>query len=492
MSSLCDLAFASSASFLQTSLTKIAKKKQLYIDFTKIEITKEKYDDFKKVIQSDGVDAIIEYYKPLRRLLAVTKVKTCYKKLFGTPWSHDNKNSWLWFFYQNIESETLSFQFQDLTKEMNVLKYQYLQTNVPNEMECKRINIQGMPFESNLPIEELEEHQIRLMNFLDKFPNLEEFRMINTHFRQDSDLKLRIMLAVSNFKKLKTLTLPAMDENDGENFNHFLKWAPVTIQSLNLEFHFKDIDMEAINFLNKILKSLTKFKNLLALGLDLNGFDFTLDEWKKSIKTMKKIKLKNPKLTNNSALLIEIIDGLDENEKQIDWVKHIRISSGHMFLLRLIDKLFKDVLHLEVNNFFDEPHSIDGVPFIKNLQNIRQLNVHYFFDNGGFIIEPKNIRIIELLTLFPTLEELSVPFISLIRGAMIEDIPISNTLKKLIVTLSLIRPPWILTRMPNLTNITLRGRGNSRPEDIIRELEKYAPLKCDVTFEPFPERSTFI
>lgn len=239
------------------------------------------------------------------------------------------------------------------------------------------------------------------------------------------------------------------------------------------------------------MKSLTIFKNLLNLGLDLNGLDFKLDEWNKSL-PMKKIKLKNPinggntKLGNNNALLIEIVNDLEELEELIHWVKHITISSGHMFLLRLIDKLFKNVMCLEVKTFFDEPHSIKGVPFIKNIRNIRQLYVHRFDYGACFIIPCKNINIAGLLTLFPNLEELSVPFILLPRGAMLEEVPVATLLKKLIVTISLIRPPQVVSRMPNLTNITLKGRSSVRPEGIIQELEEYAPLNCDVTFEQLP------
>ena len=97
---------------------------------------------------------------------------------------------------------------------------------------------------------------MRLLQFLDKFPNLEDFSMEGLQFCHDSDTKLRMMLAVSNFTKLKTLTLPALDENDEETFKYFLKWAPETIQTLNLKFQFKDLDLAPIKFLHKILKSL--------------------------------------------------------------------------------------------------------------------------------------------------------------------------------------------------------------------------------------------
>ena len=152
--SLCDLAFASSASLLQASLTNFARKNRVdlraKLDFTKLEISQENIEVFKKVIQSGKLDAVIEYYKPLRMLLAVTKVKTCYEEIFGTPWAHDTKNSWLWFFYQNTESETLSFQFQDW---MDFLKYKYIiERSSSYGMECKRLKLQGLPFGSYLPV----------------------------------------------------------------------------------------------------------------------------------------------------------------------------------------------------------------------------------------------------------------------------------------------------------------------------------------------------
>ena len=322
---------------------------------------------------------------------------------------------------------------------------------------------------------------MRLLQFLDKFPNLEDFSMEGLQFCHDSDTKLRIMLAVSNFTKLKTLTLPALDENDEETFKYFLKWAPETIQTLNLKFQFKDLDLAPIKFLHKILKSLKSFKNLLSLGLELHGWNFKLDKW-----TMKKIKPGITKLANSNALLIDIVDCLDEIGEQMDWVKHIRISCGHMFIFRLLDKHFKNVERLEVNKSFNEPCLLEDYPVTTNLQSIKHLNVHGY-ENDPTVGRMMN-EIIGFLTLFPNLQELIIPYIFLFSGHL-QEVPEARFLKKLIVSKSLISPPNILLKMPNLAQVIIRGKENGSDLNAIR-MKQYLPKDCEVTFEPVQENKT--
>ena len=213
-----------------------------------------------------------------------TSVKNFYEKLCGPGLSFDSKNSWLWFFFENVESVCQSFTFHNDSNKMDLLRFECILEKNVLARGCKRLRFQQLPYE-------FEKDCTRFCQFLDKFPNLEEFSVENTagtvatSFDNKivrSELKLRIFLAVSNFENLKYLRLPPIDENDKDDYEQFLTWAPRSIQSLCLEFQCSDSDQKdlSIKFISyEVLRSLTIFKNLLSLKLIMSYTD--LSELKK-------------------------------------------------------------------------------------------------------------------------------------------------------------------------------------------------------------------
>ena len=480
VSSLRELAFASLASLLQRSMTHVAADQKLILDFTNYEIVDDKMDDFETFIQSEEARTIMKYYKPIRRILVTSDLKKIYETLFKSSWSHGLKNSWLWFFYQNMESEHLDYTFYSDTKEMDLLKYQFIAGKENSLVYCKIMKFHHLPL-WNLSDEEFKVHQIKMLNFLDKLPALEDFCVRSVpRCCNDKELKFRLMMAVSNFTSLKTLRLPPLDEDDCENFKRFLKWAPKTIQSLCLEFKTLDFAPASINLLDDMFKSVANFKKLVSL------------EWIMSFKPMdthmvvyyeEMLNL----ISKESAKLLKIVDALDENEEKIHWVTRISITSGRMFVLRLIDKRFKNVKQLELIKFFNEPILFEGIPITQNLKSVQHLNVHgnsYVTHRHG-INNPNNpllqyeVKISVILNLFPNLKELTIPCLSLQTDEKFEDIPEAGFLEKLLITLGIVTPPNLITKMPNLKHLILYGKEDST------ELDQHLPKKCVVFLKPF-------
>ena len=495
VSSLRELAFASLASLLQRSMTNVAADQKLILDFTNYEIVDDKMDDFETFIQSEEARTIMKYYKPIRRILVTSDLKKIYETLFKSSWSHGLKNSWLWFFYQNMESDCLVFTFNRDTEKMDMLKYHYIAKKENPLLYCKILRLHALP----LPDNEFKEHQIKMLNFLDKFPSLEEFIVTHVTYH-DKELKFRVMMAVSNFTELKTLRLPPLFEDDFENFKRFIEWAPKTIQTLCLEFKPQDIfqvEKVSINFLDGIFKSLTAFTKLVSLKLIMNYKPAipVLPIHLKASFGRRRVQLTrvNPfdprfirRVLKKELSMIGVVDALEDNEEKIDCVTSISINSGHMFVLRLIDKNFKDVKHLELVKFFNGPFLMEGVPVTKNLQSVQHLNVNginciTFTRRGHEFKFPQNqLKLSAILSLFPNVQNLTSSNVQLQADEIHDDIPETTSLKKLVSTSGMIRPPNIVSKLPNLTCLVLSGIENDKYEANKRELEEYLPPNCQI------------
>ena len=147
-----------------------------------------------------------------------------------------------------------------------------------------------------------------------------------------------------------------------------------------------------------------------------------------------------------------------------------------MFILRLLDKHFKNVEGLEVNKFFSEPY----YRVTSNLQSIKQLNVHSYESNRD--------EIVRIFALFPNLQELMIPYVFLLSDGYHEYFPEAKFLKNLVVSKCLIYPPNILSKFPNLAQLIIRGKGDgSKVDTIFQQFREYLPNGCDVTFEPLQE-----
>ena len=167
------------------------------------------------------------------------------------------------------------------------------------------------------------------------------------------------------------------------------------------------------------------------------------------------------------------MDDFDYNEEFIDWVKTITIPFGHMYILRLIDKHFMNVKRLNFTMLFNEPFMIDGLPVTRNLQR----SVEYLtIQKSGVPFDTLKVKLSGIFTLFPSLKELSIPCLSLQADEKFEDVPEATYLEKLVITHGIITPANLITKMPNLRHLILKGKEDSK------ELDQYLPAKCIVTF----------
>ena len=89
------------------------------------------------------------------------------------------------------------------------------------------------------------------------------------------------------------------------------------------------------------------------------------------------------------------------------------------------------------------------------------------------------MKISVILNLFPNLKELTIPCLSLQTDEKFEDIPEAGFLEKLIITQGIVTPANLITKMPNLKHLILKGAEDSA------ELDQHLPAKCAVTLKPF-------
>ena len=89
------------------------------------------------------------------------------------------------------------------------------------------------------------------------------------------------------------------------------------------------------------------------------------------------------------------------------------------------------------------------------------------------------MKISGIFTLFPNLEELSIPCLSLQNDEKFEDIPEAGFLEKLIITQGIVTPAKLITKMPNLKYLILKGAEDSA------EFDQHLPANCVVTLKPF-------
>ena len=460
------------------------------------------YDRIQDLLRGKEIQDLIDHHEPYREILARTDLSKVYHKFMGDrvisyPEKNENCNTnyceehfesedslltfFFWLCFENTYSDSLHLhqvrepytdedepESEKNYKNLIDLVIEYITNRNHDMKQCTTLEIcieKMIPGRHSFPTLKV------LDRFFRKFPNLETLDIDARKTKQD-DLrdeflydKKGLFFIISKIE-LSTLKIH-LCEDDIEDFCHYLSIAPNTLE--NLAFRYEPqgqntkCTKKALIDLIWIMKALKEQTNLKTIYMNIVVDDVTS----------------------------ELLNSVDEEiENPIEFVKTIGIESYSTMIMKLIDKYFINVKKLTMlmrsfENHHSDSHDYErtSIPVLKNFKSIELFKMNFVREDGQHDCkepeEPSSNLFINALTNFPNLTCLHLNHCSAIHP---ENVPVTNSLKVLVLDGGYISSPHLVSKMPKLEQIISLGSVCNTKEDY-ETIERLLPHNCKIIEE---------
>ena len=466
------------------------EKAILYGEKTKTTTAGSWYDFLKRIIENeDFVKELTDYHKPCRELLLCTNLMTDYHMLIRSGCNYgiapgdyemfDSEDDTIkslifWLCFENTDSRKIHLLFNiELGKGKDIcdVVFEYIVGNKENMLQCHSLELM---FEK--PDPRFRPTIQDISTFFLKFSRLEVLDIEARDLRTDEPIwtieeKSQLLEAISKFQNLKSLKIH-LDEKEIPCFCQFVEKSPNTLEVLMIKFRCKAkeevIGVQA-NEMLCVLKKLTKLRKIV-LQLEPKFYDIDDFEW---------CDYGNPEEWQ------KLINSTEPIKDPIDFVKTVIVSAYSSICLKLIDKHFKNVenLTLSLNGYGDANVKLFRIADDESLVELENLKPLQHFKVEVINEEAKDypIGISTIIKLFPNLQELHTNFIE-VDSEHLEEVPIFESLKKLVLLNDAVDPLSLIYKMPNLEKVILiKKTWKSQVDKTV--LKNYLPKRCELLEE---------